>query len=147
MQTCALLHVEDEDASACLFRAALSRVGFAASVYRVFNGQEAIQFLKRIGIYKLARRPELILLDLNLPVIDGWTVLFKLQESEDLQKIPVIVLSTSSQPEDRERALSFGATRYITKPFNFEDWVREVESICREFLPQTAETPSTIWTI
>jgi DNA-binding response OmpR family regulator len=59
----------------------------------------------------------------------------------------VIVLSTSSQPEDRAPALSLGATRYITKPFNFEDWVQELESICLEIPAQTAEMLSTIRTI
>jgi DNA-binding response OmpR family regulator len=71
----------------------------------------------------------------------------KLRESGDLEEMSVIVLSTSSQPEDRAQALSLGATRYITKPFKFEDWVQELESICLEIPAQTAETLSTIRTI
>ena len=136
MQTCALLHVEDEDSSACPFRAALDHAGIAASVYRVSDGEQALAFLNRSGIYKVARRPELIVLDLNMPRVDGWTVLSNLQASNDLQTIPVIVLSTSRQPEDQVRALLLGASRYIIKPHDFDSLVEVATFICAEFLPQ-----------
>jgi CheY-like chemotaxis protein len=133
-----LLHVEDEDASACLFRAALDNAGIAVSVYRVSDGEQALAFLNKSGIYKMARRPEIVVLDLNIPRIDGWTVLSKMRAGDGLQAIPVVVLSTSSRAEDQTRALSLGARRYIVKPLNFDDWVREVESICADFLPLPA---------
>ena len=138
MQSCALLHVEDEDSSACLFRTALDYAGIAISVYRVSDGEQALAFLNRCGIYKMARRPELIVLDLNMPRVDGWTVLSNLQDSDDLQTIPVVVLSTSWQPEDQMRAFSLGARRYVVKPHDFKSLVELSASICAEFLPQAA---------
>lgn len=74
------------------------------------------------------------MLDLNLPRVDGWTVLAKLRTNAQLQTIPVVVLSTSSQPEDEIRALALGARRYVVKPDDFYGLVQEVESICSDFL-------------
>ena len=70
------------------------------------------------------------MLDLNLPRVDGWTVLSKMRTDHGLQKIPVVVLSTSSEPKDEERALSLGARRYVVKPLDFDGLVRDVELIC-----------------
>jgi CheY-like chemotaxis protein len=69
MQTCALLHVEDADAVS--FRAALDEAGIAVSVYRVSNGEQALAFLNKSGDYELARRPAVVVLDLNMPEMDG----------------------------------------------------------------------------
>lgn len=138
VQTCALLHVEDEDSSACLFRTALDHAGIAVSVYRVSDGHEALAFLNQSGIYNMARRPELIVLDLNMPRVDGWTVLSRVCGNDQLRTIPVVVLSTSSQPEDQTRALSLGARRYVIKPEDFYGLVQEVESICADLLPLLA---------
>ena len=116
MQACSLLHVEDEDSSACLFRTALGHAGIAVSVYRVSDGEQALAFLNRLGPYLTARRPELVVLDLNMPGVNGWEVLLKIRANDDLQKIPVVVLSTSSRSEDKTRAFSLGARRYVVKP-------------------------------
>jgi CheY-like chemotaxis protein len=138
VQTCAMLHVEDEDASACLIRAALDTAGIAVSVYRVSDGEQALAFLSRSGIYKMARRPDVIVLDLNIPRIDGWTVLSRVRASDELREIPVVVLSTSLQTGDQARASSLGVRRYVVKPVDFDDWVQGVESICADFLPLLA---------
>jgi CheY-like chemotaxis protein len=135
VQTCALLHVEDEDSSACLFRTALDYARIVVSVYRVSDGHEALAYLNQSGIYKMARRPQLIVLDLNMPRIDGWTVLSMICANDSLRTIPVVVLSTSSQREDQTQALSLGARRYVIKPGDFYGLVQEVESICADFLP------------
>ena len=129
-----VLHVEDEDASAFLFRAALSDAGIAANVYRVSNGEEALAFLHKLGSYQQAERPSLIVLDLNLPRIDGLSVLAKLRVDEALNSIPVVVLSTSGSGKDREKSLALGARRYIVKPSNFEDLVEAVKRECGPFL-------------
>jgi len=136
LDRCAILHVEDEDGSACLFRAALDEAGIGLSVYRVSDGEQALAFLHQAGIYQSARRPELVVLDLNMPRVDGWTVLRSVKEDEQLRDIPVVVLSTSHLPEDQARALVLGARRYLVKPIGFFDLVRVVESICADFLPQ-----------
>ena len=138
MQACSLLHVEDEDSSACLFRTALDYAGITVSVYRVSDGEQALAFLYRVGPYVTARRPELVVLDLNMPRVDGWTVLLKTRANDDLQKIPVVVLSTSSRSEDETRALSLGARRYVVKPPDFYGLVREVESVLAEFVPNVS---------
>jgi len=138
VQACSLLHVEDEDSSACLFRTALDYAGITVSVYRVSDGEQALAFLYRVGPYVTARRPELVVLDLNMPRVDGWTVLLKTRANDDLQKIPVVVLSTSSRSEDETRALSLGARRYVVKPPDFYGLVREVESICADFVPNVS---------
>jgi CheY-like chemotaxis protein len=146
VEQCALLHVEDDDASAFLFRAALDQAGIAASVYRVSDGDQALAFLNRSGLYAIARRPDVIVLDLNMPRIDGWTVLSSLRANDMLQAIPVVVLSTSFRQEDQRHSLALGARRYIVKPREFDKVVQEVESICSDFLPlRTESRPSTIF--
>ena len=134
VNACTVLHVEDEDASAFLFRAALSEAGFSANVYRVSNGEEALAFLRKLGSYQQAERPSMIVLDLNLPRIDGLSVLAKLRVDEALNSIPVVVLSTSGSSKDRETSLALGARRYIVKPNNFEDLVDAVKRDCGPFL-------------
>ena len=133
---CSLLHVEDEDASAYLLRAALDAAGIGVSVYRVSDGEQALAFLNKSGVYQKARQPDLVVLDLNMPRVDGWTVLAKIRRREELRDVPIVVLSTSRQREDRERSLALGARRYIIKPHDFESLVEAAASICAEFLPQ-----------
>ena len=130
-----LLHVEDDDSIAFLLRAALDEIGASVSVYRVSDGEQALAFLHRSGVYQQAAPPELILLDINLPKVDGWEVLQEIQRNEILRAIPVIVCSASPRREDRERALSAGARRYVVKPAKFSLWLDEVKSALTSFLP------------
>jgi len=130
-----LLHVEDDDSIAFLLRAALDEIGASISVYRVSDGEQALAFLHRSGAYRQAAPPELILLDINLPKVDGWEVLQEIQRNEILRAIPVIVCSASPRREDRERALSAGARRYVVKPAKFSLWLDEVKSALTSFLP------------
>jgi two-component system, chemotaxis family, response regulator Rcp1 len=138
MQTCALLHVEDADADAVSFRAALDEAGLAVSVYRVSDGEQALAFLNKSGDYEMARRPAVVVLDLNMPKMDGWTVLAGIVSNPDTRMIPVVVLSSSRRPDDQARALSLGAARYIVKPFDFDKLVALVRSICADFLSMAA---------
>ena len=128
--------MEDDDGSARLFKAALYEAGIDVSLYRVSDGEQALAFLHKAGVYRPARRPELVVLDLNMPGVDGWTVLRSVKEDQQLSDIPIVVLSTSEWPEDQARALGEGARRYLVKPFDFFDLVRAVESICADFLRQ-----------
>jgi CheY-like chemotaxis protein len=130
-----LLHVEDDDSVAFLLRAALDEIGASISVYRVSDGEQALAFLRRSGVYREASQPEIILLDLNLPKVDGWEVLEAIRKDEALREIPVVVCSASSRMEDRERALSAGARRYVVKPARFSLWLDEVKSALTSFLP------------
>jgi CheY-like chemotaxis protein len=130
-----LLHVEDDDSVAFLLRAALDEIGASVSVYRVSDGEQALAFLHRSGVYRGASQPEMILLDLNLHKVNGWEVLEEIQKDEVLRGIPVVVCSASPRKEDRERALSAGARRYVVKPARFSVWLDEVKSALTSFLP------------
>jgi len=129
-----LLHVEDEDGAAFLFRNAVREAGLQAIVFRVSNGEEALAFLRKSGPYANAERPRLMVLDLNLPKIDGLSVLSRMRNDESLRTIPVIVISTSSRQVDKEKAFSLGAKHYIVKPDNFEKLTEQVKETCADFL-------------
>jgi len=128
-----LLHVEDEDGSAFLFRHAVREAGFSVVVFRVSNGEEALAFLRKSGPYAHAERPKLMVLDLNLPKIDGLGVLTRVRSDESLRNIPVVVISTSSRPADKEKAFSLGARYYIVKPDSFEELTQQVKAACAGF--------------
>lgn len=128
-----LLHVEDEDGAAFLFRHAIREAGFTAVVFRVSNGEEALAFLRKSGPYSQAERPKLMVLDLNLPKIDGLAVLRRVRNDESLRTIPVVVISTSAMPADKEKAFSLGARHYIVKPDSFEELTKQVKAACAGF--------------
>jgi chemotaxis family two-component system response regulator Rcp1 len=129
-----LLHVEDEDGAAFLFRSAVREAGLEAIVFRVSNGEEALAFLRKSGPYANAERPQLMVLDLNLPKIDGLSVLSRIRNDESLKTIPVVVISTSSRPADKEKAFSLGARHYIVKPDSFEKLTEQVKQACGDLL-------------
>lgn len=95
----------------------------------VADGVEAMNFLHRQGDYDRAVHPDLILLDWNLPRKDGKEVLMEIRADERLQRIPVVVLTTSQAEEDILRAYNLHANCYITKPVDFQQFVRIVQSI------------------
>jgi CheY-like chemotaxis protein len=132
-----LLHVEDEDTIAVIFRAALDAAKIQVTVYRVSDGEQALNFLRRSGPYVGVRQPDLIFLDLNTPRMDGWQVLAEMHADKSLPSIPVIVLSSSSRQCDKDRAFALGAQEYINKPLFFNDWITEVQSAYRKFAPAT----------
>ena len=131
-----LLHVEDEDGAAFLFRIAVREAGLAAIVFRVSNGEEALAFLRKTGPYANAERPHLMVLDLNLPKIDGLSVLSRIRNDESLKTLPVVVISTSSRPADVEKAMALGARHYIVKPDSFEKLTEQVKAACADLLPE-----------
>src|SRR5690348_95965 len=87
VERCAILHVEDHDADAYLFRAALDHAGLGVSIYRVSDGEQALAFLHKSGIYDKAPGPDLVVLDLNMPRVDGWTVLRNVKEKAELKDV------------------------------------------------------------
>jgi two-component system response regulator len=127
-----VLHVEDSDTDSYLFRLALQEAGIPAVVYRVSDGAQAMLFLYKLAAFQLAPTPHIIFLDINMPRMNGWEVLEAMQQNEQLQRIPVVVLTTAH--DGRERALSLGAREYISKPHDFDEFMSEVqtayESVC-----------------
>src|ERR1700748_2532382 len=91
-----ILQVDDDDAAAYLFGVAVEESGCPATVHRVRDGQEALQFLKREGPHQGALIPDLIVLDLSMPMMDGWEFLDCLRKRKDLQTIPVLLSSPSA---------------------------------------------------
>jgi len=104
----------------------------ANPVTRCSNGQNAIDFLKKTGAYEGRpdiKRPDLILLDLNMPGMDGRQALEVMKQDERLKKIPVVVLTTSNDINDVEKCYESGASTYIQKPVEFDGLVKVVGTI------------------
>jgi CheY-like chemotaxis protein len=97
-------------------------------------GDEALAFLNRTGSYRNAPRPDLVLLDLNLPRKGGLEVLSEIQERDGLRNLPVIVFTSSSLATDRKKSLALGAQEYITKPSSFDGFLNAIRSVCA-YLP------------
>lgn len=124
-----ILLVEDNPGDVRLTREALHEGRFANNLHVVPDGAEAMAYLRRGPGYESAPRPDLILLDLNLPKKSGLEVLAEIQEDELLRVIPVIVLTSSRDEEDILRAYQHHANCYITKPVNLDAFLRVVLSI------------------
>ncbi len=106
----------------------------------VEDGVEALAFLRQEGKYASALRPDLILLDLNLPKKDGRQVLAAIKSDANLRRIPVVVLTTSRDQEDVLRAYDLNANCFLTKPVDFEQFAKLVEAI-EEFWLKVVELP------
>ena len=130
-----ILHVEDEDAAAFLVQAALDQAAIPNRTYRVSSGEDALAYLYKTGPYKDAPSPSLVILDLNMPRVDGWTVLETMKRRSDLQQIPVVVLSSSTHEADRERALRLGAENFVPKESTVEETRKAILNACAEFMP------------
>ena len=129
-----MLYVEDEDAAVFLLETALKEMKIDLELYRVSNGEDALAFLNRSGAYRDAPRPELILLDLNLPRKGGLEVLSEMQGNEALRGLSVVVFTSSSLATDRKKSLALGAQEYITKPSSFDGFLTAIKAVCA-YLP------------
>jgi CheY-like chemotaxis protein len=123
------LLVEDDAGDVLMTREALADAKMVNNLHVVSNGEEALQFLAREGEYADVPRPGLILLDLNLPRVDGREVLARIKADEELRRIPVVVLTTSEAEEDILRSYDLHANAYVTKPVDFEQFVGVVRQI------------------
>jgi two-component system response regulator len=124
-----ILLVEDDPGDVLMTKEALADAKMANELHVVSNGAEALAFLFREGEYADAPRPGLILLDLNLPRVDGREVLAKIKAEEELRRIPVVVLTTSEAEEDILRSYDLHANAYVTKPVDFEAFVKVVRQV------------------
>jgi two-component system response regulator len=124
-----ILLVEDDPGDVLMTREALADAKMANELHVVNNGEEALAFLFREGEYADAPRPGLILLDLNLPRVDGREVLARIKAEEELRRIPVVVLTTSEAEEDVLRSYDLHANAYVTKPVDFEAFVKVVRQV------------------
>ena len=123
------LLVEDNPGDVRLTREALKEGNVRNRVSAVGDGVEALAFLRREGQYAAAPRPDLILLDLNLPKKDGREVLAEVKADADLRSIPVVVLTTSQAEEDIGKVYGLNGNCYITKPVGLEEFITVVKAI------------------
>ncbi|MEH2195859.1 MAG: response regulator [Nostoc sp.] len=124
-----VLLVEDNPGDAQLTRIALETSKISCHLNVVEDGVEAMAFLRKQEKYVRAAHPDIVLLDLNLPRKDGREVLAEIKADEKLKRIPVVVLTTSQAEEDILKAYNLSANCYITKPVDFDQFVKIVQSI------------------
>ena len=124
-----ILLVEDNPGDIRLTREALRDGKIYNNLYVVRDGVEAMAFLRKTGQYTRAPRPDLILLDLNLPRKDGHEVLAEVKTDENLRRIPVVILTTSQAEEDIIKTYDLHVNCYITKPVDLDQFVKIVKSI------------------
>jgi chemotaxis family two-component system response regulator Rcp1 len=124
-----ILLVEDNPGDADLAREALEGSKFHNELHVVDDGEKAMAFLRREGPYVDAPRPGLILLDLNLPRKDGRQVLAEIKADDDLKRIPVVILTTSSAEKDVLRSYDLHANCFITKPIDLNQFLCVVKAI------------------
>jgi chemotaxis family two-component system response regulator Rcp1 len=136
-----ILLVEDNPGDARLIMEALKETRTRSRLSHVVNGVEAIEFLRREGRNAQAGRPDLILLDLNLPRKDGREVLAEIKADALLRRIPVIILTTSQAEDDIHRAYDLNANCYVTKPAEFDQFNRVIRCL-DEFWLTVAKLPT-----
>ncbi|WP_431780999.1 response regulator [Streptomyces chumphonensis] len=124
-----ILLVEDDPGDELMTREAFEDNKIGNTLHVVRDGQEALDFLYQRGAHEGAPRPDLILLDLNLPKYDGRQVLEQIKSDESLTHIPVVVLTTSSAEEDILRSYRLHANAYVTKPVDLEQFIAAIRKI------------------
>ena len=124
-----ILMVEDNPGDVRLTKEALKDNKIKNNLHVCVDGEEALDFLFRRGKFEGAVRPDLILLDLNLPKLDGRDILKAIKNEPELRRIPVVVLTSSEAEEDIARSYDLYANSYITKPVDFDQFFQVVKTI------------------
>ncbi|MEV8510197.1 response regulator [Actinoplanes sp. NPDC051475] len=135
-----VLLVEDDLADVALMESSFAEHQEPTELHHVVDGADALAFLRREGRYADVPRPDLILLDLNMPRVDGRQVLAAIKADEKLKAIPVVVFTTSAAPADVSSSYGAHANAYITKPIDLDQFDRVVAQI-RSFYGHTVTLP------
>lgn len=125
-----VLSVEDDDAAFHLLKTAFEEGAPAVDLVRVLDGDEALKFLERRGRFQNAPRPDLVLLNINLPKKSGFEVLTEVAANDSLRSIPVVVFTSSSLQAEKARCMALGAQDFLTKPASFDGLLEAVRSVC-----------------
>jgi CheY-like chemotaxis protein len=143
--TDAILLVEDNPDDAELTKLALSRHGLQGRVTHVSDGMQALDYLHRRNDFagRVAAQPVLVLLDLKMPLLDGIGVLREIKGDDALRHIPVVVLTSSTEPSDLLRAYDAGTNAYIAKPTEFSQFLAAMKHVC-EFWVNINQTAPTV---
>jgi CheY-like chemotaxis protein len=124
-----ILLVEDNEGDILLTLDAFEESKFQTQVSVARNGQEALDFLYKKGDFEKAHRPDIILLDINIPIFNGHEVLHEIKQNETLKKIPVIMLTTSPNDVDIDKAYKNHCNSYIKKPLEMQEFMEAVLKI------------------
>ncbi len=124
-----ILVVEDNSGDARLIKEVLNDNKIFSSFYLAKDGVEAMDFLKKKGQFKSVPKPDLIILDLNLPRKDGREVLAEIKTDEELKHIPIVIMTISQAEEDILKSYNLHANCYITKPIDLNQFIKVVKSI------------------
>ena len=116
-----VLYIEDNDDNIYMLKNRLARKGF--NVLIAVDGAQGVAMAA-------SERPDLILMDLSLPVLDGWEATRRIKASQDTRSIPIIALSAHAMPGDREKALAAGCDDFDTKPVEFDRLLKKIEGLC-----------------
>jgi CheY-like chemotaxis protein len=138
-----LLLVEDDPGDVLMTTEALEESKLLVQLHIVRDGEEAVAFLRRQGDHAQAPKPDLILLDLNLPRLDGREVLAIIKGDPELRRIPVVILTTSEAEEDVLRSYDLHANAYVTKPVDFDAFCSAIRQIDDFFLSVVRLPPRT----
>jgi len=132
----AVLLVEDNPADIYLIKQAVAECGSQLHLSVIPNGRDALAFLRQEGAFALEPSPALILLDLNLPKLDGHAVLTGLRHLPAYQATPVVIFSAARQELEEQPCLQLGATAYVQKPAALEKFFAAIAAIMGEWLPE-----------
>ena len=123
------LLVEDDEDHAVLIQRAMKENRIANALEHCADGASAMKYLRREPPYEAARRPDVVLLDLKLPIMDGHEVLDAIKSDDRLKSIPVVVLTTSQAESDRARAYARNANSYLVKPIDFQRFNNMIQDL------------------
>ncbi|MHB9038680.1 MAG: response regulator [Armatimonadota bacterium] len=137
-----LLVVEDTKADVRLLKESFRESGVMVESTVVEDGEEAMAYLLRRGRFNNAPRPDMVLLDLNLPRKDGREVLLEIKSDPQLKSIPVVILTTSTAEEDVVECYDLGANCYVVKPIDLDEYIRATRALA-EFWFTVAKYPET----
>ncbi len=124
-----ILLVEDNPDDVLITKRAMSKGRVLNRLFVVNDGEEALKFLKKEGEYIDAPTPSLVLLDLEMPRLNGFEVLKEIKRNDKTKSIPIVVLTTSGRDKDIDRAYNLGCNSYIVKPVDFEKFIKTVSDI------------------
>jgi CheY-like chemotaxis protein len=133
---------DDDTDDLFMLKEAFSSLNFDREICTVENGEELLDFLNKKGKYTntILPVPKLILLDLNMPKIDGRQCLRMIKENKEFCKIPIIIFSTSNNPEDISQSYELGANSYIIKPYSYNELV-EIVDVIKKYWFSIVKTP------
>ena len=134
MQLAQILLVEDDEADVVLVRATLAQSKLANTLHHVFNGIEALKFLRREPPYEDKPVPDLMILDLNMPLLNGHETLVKIREDEQMPQVPIVIMTSSARHEDVAKSYAHHANCYVVKPLDLAEFRKVILHVANFWL-------------